>query len=152
MKIIGLARIGNDPVLRYTPGGGDPCLSLSLAWNYGKKDEAGNRQTQWCDVAIWGKRAQRLDGYLKKGQLIMVTLSDPRIEVYTRRDQSTGAKMVASFDDMEFTGKSDGDADQDQEQESQQPAVAAPTPAPRPHRSSQQQPAQANAFDDDIPF
>jgi single-stranded DNA-binding protein len=36
MLLIGLARIGKDPAIRYT-GDGKPVMDLSLAMDYGKK-------------------------------------------------------------------------------------------------------------------
>ena len=43
MLLIGLARIGKDPAIRYT-GDGKPVMDLSLAMDYGKKGADGQQQ------------------------------------------------------------------------------------------------------------
>ena len=42
MLLIGLARIGKDPAIRYT-GDGKPVMDLSLAMDYGKKGADGKK-------------------------------------------------------------------------------------------------------------
>ena len=57
MKAQGLARIGKDAEVRFTPGG-TAVANVSLAFTYGKKGDDGKRQTQWVDASIWGQRAE----------------------------------------------------------------------------------------------
>lgn len=147
MHIIGLARLGVDVTVRYLPDG-RPVANLALAFNYGKKDDAGKRPTQWIDAAIFGERAEKLAPYLTKGTLVDVHLADPHIETYTDRNGNPGSKIVALVNHLEFAG---GGQQQNQNQGQQVPAAGAReqrqnTPRPAP----QQRPA--SDFDDDIPF
>ena len=73
MRANGLARIGKDAEVRYSPNG-DAIANLSLAFTYGKKGTDGKRPTQWVDATLWGKRAESLAPYLKKGGQIVVYL------------------------------------------------------------------------------
>ena len=98
----GVFRIGNDPTVRITPGG-DPVINLSLATNYGRPGEDGKRPTQWYDASLWGKRAESLAPYLKKGDRIYVEMKDVHIETY----QKNGAdvpKLVSKITEVELIG------------------------------------------------
>ena len=47
MLMIGLARLGNDPEVRFTPDG-KAVMDLSLAFSYGRKVD-GKQPTQWVN-------------------------------------------------------------------------------------------------------
>ena len=66
MKANGLARIGKDAEVRFTPSGA-AVANVSLAFTYGKKGDDGKRPTQWVDASLWGQRAESLAPYIKKG-------------------------------------------------------------------------------------
>jgi len=101
MKAQGLARIGKDAEVRFTPGG-TAVANVSLAFTYGKKGEDGKRPTQWVDASIWGQRAESLAPYIKKGGQIVAYLEDVSIQTYTKGDGTQATKMVARIADLEF--------------------------------------------------
>ncbi len=72
-KVILVGNLGRDAELRYTPGG-SPVASLNLATTETWNDKAGQRQekTEWHRVVVWGKPAESLAEYLKKGKQIYV--------------------------------------------------------------------------------
>jgi single-strand DNA-binding protein len=119
MKLIGLARLGRDVELRTTPQGEVVC-NLALAYNYGRKDSDGKQQSTWVEAALWGKRADALQQYLVKGQLLCVTLSDLHIETYQKNDGTGGSKLIARVDDVEFAGSAPGQQSGGQQQGRQQ--------------------------------
>lgn len=144
MKTIGLARLGRDAELRYTPDG-TAVANLSLAVNYGQKGQDGNRPTQWIDASMWGKQAESLAQYMVKGSVHCFTLSEIHIEEYDGRN-GRGHKLVARVDGVELGPRVDGAGQGAQRS-------AAPAPAPRP--ASAPAPRQQSGFadmDDDIPF
>lgn len=100
----GLFRIGRDAEVRRT-NTGDSVASLSLAFDYGKRDESGNRPTQWVDAALWGKRAEALAPHLTKGKQVFATLEEPHIESYAKSDGTTGVKLTARVGTIEFAGR-----------------------------------------------
>lgn len=148
MKAFGLARIGRDAEIRYTQGN-DAVASISLAFSYGRKGDDGKRPTQWVDASLWGKRAEALAPYLKKGGLVSVSLEDVHTEVYQGKN-GEATKLVARVVDLELAGSSDR----------QQAAPAAQAPAhqqqQRPAQPQRPAPApQGSGFDDldnDVPF
>ncbi len=103
MILSGVARLGRDIELRHTASG-ETVGSLALAWNYGRKGEDGNRPTQWVDASLWGERAEKLKGYLLKGQQISVVLEDPHVEIYEKKDGTMGASLRARVGSIEFCG------------------------------------------------
>jgi single-strand DNA-binding protein len=131
MKAQGLARIGREVEVRYTTGG-EAVANISLAFTFGKKGADGNRLTQWVDASLWGKRAETLTPYLKKGSQIVAYLDDVSVQTFTKGDGTQATKMVGRIVDLELI--SSGEAQQ---------------PAAKP------QPKQIAGFDDmdsDIPY
>ena len=103
MLLVGLARLGNDPVVRYTPDN-KPVMDLSLAFSYGKKGPDGKRPTQWVSATMWGDRVEKLSQHLIKGQQLFVTLGEPHIEEYKRKDGTEGMSLRARLNELEFAG------------------------------------------------
>lgn len=159
-QMVGVFRIGNEPVLRYTQDG-TPVLGLSLACNYGQKGDDGKRPTQWYDATLWNKRAEALAPYLNKGDQVYVILSDLHLETFRRNDNSTGTKIVARVSEIELLG---GNGGQQQQQQGQQQgkqgnsqdyarASGRDQPPPSPPRRREPDPApRVDDMDEDIPF
>jgi single-strand DNA-binding protein len=140
MKANGLARIGKDAEVRYTPGGA-AVANVSLAFTYGKKGDDGKRPTQWVDASLWGQRAESLAPYIKKGGQIVAYLEDVSIQTFTKGDGTSATKMVARLVDLEFVSSG--------EQASSQPK---PQPQQRPQAAPQSHGSGFDDMDDDIPF
>ena len=102
MLMTGLARLGNEPEVRYTPDG-KPVMDMSLAFNYGRKVD-GKQPSQWISATMWGDRCEKLRPYLAKGQLMFVSLTEPHIEEYKRKDGTTGVSLRARVGELEFAG------------------------------------------------
>ena len=134
MKAHGLARIGKDAEVRYTPGG-TAVANVSLAFTFGKKGDDGKRPTQWVDASLWGQRAETMASYLTKGKQIVAYLEDVTVQTYTKGDGTQATKMVGRLADLEFV--SEGQASQ-------------PAPEPKP---KQKVSAGFDDLDDsEIPF
>jgi len=147
MLMVGVARIGNEPVARYTPDG-KPVMDISLAFDYGRKGSDGRRPTQWINAAMWGDRVEKLQPYLSKGSQVFVTLSEPHVETYEKKDGSgQGVTLRARISELEFVGGRRDDSGAE---------AGGDSPAGGAARSSAK-PASAKAagfdeLDDDIPF
>jgi len=145
-KTIGLMRLGRDAEVRMV--GDQQVANMSLAYNYGKKGADGNRPTQWIEAALWGKRAESLAPFLKKGSLHMFVVDDVHVETYTDKDGYEAFKLAGTISDVELGPKSEGG------QGSSAPAAAGNAPARRqaPAPQPQRQAPAAGIDDDDIPF
>jgi single-strand DNA-binding protein len=124
MKLIGLARIGNEPELRYTSSN-MAVLQLSLAYSHGKE-----KATQWIRAAMFGKRAEAVAPHLVKGQLIYVEIADVNINKFTAKDGSEAVSMQGVLQEMEFTGR----------------------PVQEPARVVKYEPVESQAMSEDCPF
>ena len=138
LQMFGLARLGRDPEMRSTPSG-DSVLSMSLAFNVRVK---GEKATTWVDASMWGKRAEAVEEYLKKGGMVSVTLEDVHIEAYTKADGTPMSKLVGKVTALDLAGGGS------------QREAAPPPPPPPPRRVPP--PKTGAGFDDDdidsIPF
>lgn len=145
MLMVGVARVGNEPVARYTPDG-KAVMDISLAFDYGRKGNDGRRPTQWVNATMWGDRVERLQPYLSKGSQVFVTLSEPHVETYEKKDGSgQGFSLRARVTELEFVG---GRRD-DSAGESAESGSA--TAAARPAKAAAKAPG-FDELDDDIPF
>ena len=138
MKANGLARIGKDAEVRYTPGGA-AVANVSLAFTYGKKGDDGKRPTQWVDASLWGQRVESLTPYLTKGKQIVAYLEDVHIQTYTKGDGTQASKMAARIADLEFVAGGEQ-------------AESQPRQQPKPQAAPQSQGSGFDDMEDDIPF
>ena len=118
MKTIGLARLGKDVEVRFLPDG-KAVANLSLAVNYGQKQDDGNRKTQWIEASLWGQQAEVLAPFLLRGTVHCFTLSDIHIETYQGQN-GEGHKLVARVDSVELGPRTDGGQQQAQQPQRQQ--------------------------------
>lgn len=126
MKFIGLARIGNQPEIRYTSAS-MAVLQLSLAYDYGRE-----KQTQWINASLFGKRAEAIAPHLVKGQLLYVEISDLHISSYQNKEGKEVTSLKGIVQDLKFTGK---------EKRPEEPA-----------KQKQSEPTSLGGMDDDIPW
>jgi single-strand DNA-binding protein len=72
-KVILVGNLGRDAELRYTPGGA-AVSKFSLATTETWNDKSGQKQerTEWHNIDIWGKQAETLTEYLRKGKQVYV--------------------------------------------------------------------------------
>lgn len=72
-KVILIGNLGNDPDVRYTPGG-MAVTTISVATTSVRKDKDGNTQekTEWHRVKLFGKLGEIAGEYLKKGRQVYI--------------------------------------------------------------------------------
>jgi single-strand DNA-binding protein len=110
-KVIVLGRIGVQPEVRYMPSG-MAVMSLSIATNDGYKDKNTGQfvdQTEWHRVSIFGKQAETIGTYVKKGDLLYV---EGRIKTSKYQDRNTGedrySTEIVAIQTQMIGGKSEG--------------------------------------------
>ena len=73
-KVILVGNLGKDPDMRYTAGG-DAVANLSIAtsesWNDNQTGEK-KEKTEWHRVVFFGRSAEIIDQYVKKGQELYI--------------------------------------------------------------------------------
>jgi single-strand DNA-binding protein len=70
-KVILVGRLGQNPEVRYTPGGA-AVANFSVATNETWNDKAGQKQerVEWHRVVVWSKLAELCGQYLTKGRQV----------------------------------------------------------------------------------
>jgi single-strand DNA-binding protein len=120
--------VGKDAQLRRTQGG-DAVLGFSVAIDQGKDKSGNKRESVWVSCSIWGKRAESLESYIKKGTKLVVT-GRPGVNVYEGK-----GSLTLSVNDLTFMGGSQQRDDQREDD-----------------RGGYDAPPQDNHIDDEIPF
>lgn len=100
-KFICIGRLGQDIELRYMPNGDAVAnFSLALSDDYKGKDGSKVDQTFWPRFTAYGKQAELLAQYVKKGDKLYV---DSKFTSRKYNDKQTGAeKEVVEFKVSEF--------------------------------------------------
>ena len=89
-KVILIGNLGNDPEVRYTPGGSavaNITLATSTSWRDKQTGEMQDR-TEWHRVAFFNRLAEIVGEYLHKGSKIYVEGS---LRTRKWQDKTTGA-------------------------------------------------------------
>jgi len=97
-QIIIVGYLGNDPEMRFTPGG-QAVTSFSVATSNSYTNNAGQKvdETTWFRVSVWGAQAESCKQYLSKGRPVLVIgrlRPDPQTgnpRVFQRNDGTSGA-------------------------------------------------------------
>lgn len=96
-----IGRIGKDAVVRSTQKG-EAVTGFSVASESGYGD---NKKTAWVNCSIWGKRGEKLAGYLSKGQQVTV------IGELTEEEYNGKVSLKLNVADIALQGgKKDGEA------------------------------------------
>jgi single-strand DNA-binding protein len=95
-------RVGADAELR-TLQSGAKLLSFRLANDVGFGDR---KTTQWIDVSYFGKGAEAIAGYVRKGDKITV-LGEVKLEEFQKRDGTPGAKLALNASHVELGDRKD---------------------------------------------
>lgn len=93
-KVILVGRLGRDPETRFTASG-QAVANFSLATDESFKSRSGERQkrTEWHRIVLWGKLAEIVQQYLKKGMLVYI---EGRIQTRQWEDKRDGQKRTAT--------------------------------------------------------
>ena len=72
-KVILVGNLGRDPELRYTPQG-TAVANFTMATTERWSDPSGEKKekTEWHRIVAWGKQAEIVGEYLKKGKQVYV--------------------------------------------------------------------------------
>lgn len=146
-KVILIGNVGGDPDVRYLPNGNavaNVTLATSDSWK-DKQTGALQERTEWHRVSFFGKLAEVVGEYVRKGSKLYI---EGRLQ--TREWEKDGVKRYTTEVIVDIGGQMqmlDGKPEGGQQRPQQQ------RPAQQPQRQPQnQQAAPPDAFDDDIPF
>lgn len=144
-KVIILGRLGADPELRSSPSGVTTCnLSIATSINWTDKNSGDKKEkTEWHRVVFFGRSAEVIDQYMKKGQQLYV---EGRLE--TSKYEKDGIERFSTNiigESFNFISGSSTQMDDSTQNEFNQ------TPSQNENMSSGSN-SKKDDFDDDIPF
>ena len=156
-KVILVGNLGRDPEVRYLPSG-DAVANVTIATSSKFKGKTGEmvEETEWHRVTFFGKLAEIVGQYLKKGRSVYV---EGRIKTrkYTDKDgvEKYATDIIAN--EMQMLGGREGGGEPSGGDEAggyARPAAASrPAPASRPPAAATAKPSSGfDDMDDDIPF
>jgi single-strand DNA-binding protein len=152
-KVILMGNLTRDPEVKYTSGG-TAIAKLGMAINRTWTNKEGQKQeeTTFVDVDAFGRQAEVIGQYLKKGRPVMI---EGRLKLDQWDDKQTGAKrsklgvILEGFQFLDSRGEGGGGGGGGGDgggYQSQSNAPAAST------TSSSNAPAANIPEDDDVPF
>lgn len=165
-KVMLMGNITRDPEVRYTPKG-TAVTDISLAINrtYSLDDGERREETTYVDVTYWGRQAEVIGEYMKKGRPIYV---EGRLQLDQWEDKNTGqnrSRLKVVGDNFQFLGGRDDGGGQRgggggySSQGNQGGGYSqAPQQQPSPQQSAPPQQGGGGGYDpvddddDDIPF
>lgn len=154
-KVILIGNLGRDPEIRYTASGG-AIANITLATSESWKDKnTGEQQerTEWHRVVFFGKLAEIVGEYLKKGSKVYVEgrLQTRKWQGQDGQDRYTTEVVVDIQGAMQMLDSRGGGSApyNDSDERGREPA---PEPSGSQQRSSSPPPSADDNFEDDIPF
>ena len=112
-KVMLMGNLTRDPELRYTPSN-TPVCKLGLAVNRRYKTQSGEKQeeTTFVDCTAFGKTAEVLNQYLKKGRPVYL---EGRLKLNQWQDQqgNNRSKLEVIVESFEFLDSGGGGQQQD---------------------------------------
>jgi single-strand DNA-binding protein len=150
-KVILAGNLTRDPELRYTPKG-TAVAEIGVAVNRTWRDESGAQKEEvtFVDVAAYGRQAEVIGQYLKKGRPILI---EGRLKLDTWDDKQTGQKrskmrvVLESFQFLDSGNRGDGGAEGGAPRP--RPTGAAAAAAPNAPPAGDDAPPHE---EDDVPF
>ena len=144
-KVIVLGNLGADPELRSSPSGVTTCrLSIATSMNWTDKSSGEKKEkTEWHRVVFFGRSAEVIDQYLKKGQQLYI---EGRLQ--TSKYEKDGIERYStdiigeSFNFISGSGSSSSNNSNQFANDMNQDTSS----------SNKQEKAKTDDFDDDIPF
>ena len=157
-KVILIGNLGRDPEIRYLPSG-DAVANFSIATTEKWKDKNGEmqEQTEWHRIAFFGRQAEIVGEYLRKGSSVYV---EGRLQTRKWTDKDGNERYTTEIrgDRMQMLGARGGGGGGREmpEMESAPPSESAP-PAKRPAATAgaaggAKKSTGFDDLDDDIPF
>jgi len=138
-----VVRLGRDSSVKQIGQNNTSVANLACAYDVGFGDK---KRTQWIEVAVFGKQAERLASYFNKGQQFLIYMKDICTEEYEKRDKSgMGMRLSAVAEEIKFVGKKEDNPQATQPQSFGQ-APQSPQFAQQPQAPMQPTPPQPQQF------
>ena len=107
-KVFLLGNLTRDPELRYTPRGTAVCdVGMAVNRSYTGADGASREETCFVDLVFWGKQAELVNQYLKKGSTALVE-GRLQLDRWETADGQKRSRLRVVCDNVQFLGRPRG--------------------------------------------
>ncbi len=152
-RVLLMGNLTRDPELRYTPNNQAVC-NVGIAVNRRWRNQQGEQQeeTTFVDCEAWGRAAEVINQYMKKGRPIFVE-GRLKLDQWQDKDGGNRSKLKVVVENFQFVDSREGDGGGGRD--NYQPSGSAGQSGGR--RSNQQSNAPTSdphepVEEDDIPF
>ena len=148
-KVILMGRLTRDPETRVTASGLTICkLGLACSRAYATKDGERKEETTFIDVDAFGKQAEVITKYMRKGRPLMVE-GRLKLDQWESNDGQKRSKLGVVLETFQFLGNREDApaADSGNSYERSAPPARSQDAAQNSSRVT-----DTDAFDDDVPF
>ncbi|ADE54605.1 single-stranded DNA-binding protein [Coraliomargarita akajimensis] len=109
-KVILIGNLTRDPEMRVTPNGNTICkLGLAVSRAYSTRDGERREETTFVDVDAFGKQAEVISKYMRKGRPIMIE-GRLRLDQWETSDGQKRSKLSVVLENFQFLGGRDDSA------------------------------------------
>ena len=106
-KVILMGNLTRDPELRVTANGNSICkLGLATSRVYSTKDGERREETTFVDIDAFGKQAEVISKYMRKGRPIMVE-GRLKLDQWESNDGQKRSKLSVVLENFQFLGSRD---------------------------------------------
>ncbi|WP_010240982.1 single-stranded DNA-binding protein [Clostridium arbusti] len=91
-KILLVGRLVKDPELKHIESNGKEVCNFTIAVNRNYVNAKGEREADFVPVVVWGKTAELVCNYMKKGRLLSVS---GRLQIRNYEDKEGNKKYVS---------------------------------------------------------
>lgn len=154
-KVILLGNLTRDPETRVTANGNTICkLGMAVSRVYSTKDGERREETTFVDIDAFGKQAEVITKYMRKGRPLMVE-GRLKLDQWETNDGQKRSKIGVVLENFQFVGgRDDNDSGGGHSggnaggYEQSSPPKRAPKPAAADNDFS----ADGDTLDEDVPF
>ncbi len=149
-KVILLGNLTRDPEMRVTPNGNSICkLGLAVSRVYSTRDGERREETTFVDIDAFGKQAEVISKYMRKGRPMMVE-GRLRLDQWETNEGQKRSKLNVVLENFQFVGGRD-------ENEGSSGGYESSSPPPRQNRAESDGGSKNfgnddDTLDEDVPF
>ena len=106
-KVILIGNLTRDPELRVTSSNHTICkLGLAVSRNYSTRDGEKREETTFVDIDVFGKQAEVISKYMRKGRPIMIE-GRLRFDQWETNEGQKRSKLGVILENFQFLGSRD---------------------------------------------
>jgi single-strand DNA-binding protein len=149
-KVMLMGNLTRDPEVRTTPTGLTICkLGLAVNRNYTTKDGEKREETTFVDIDAFGRQAEVLGQYMRKGRPLFVE-GRLKLDQWETPEGDKRSKLSVVLDSFQFLGDGrDGDGQSASGGYDQSSPAQRKAPAPKPAPAED---TDGGFDDEDVPF